>query len=122
MINWMTDKNNTELTSSGAFGNYANVTPTINLGRTAYGFLSGSFWYQDPFANIWTKDTKRQQATTQKTAYLWTTGASNEARKKNLYDVAGNVWEWTEETSFYGGNSGTQYRVLRGGSSRHYIV
>ena len=26
------------------------------------------------------------------------------------------MWEWTEETSFYGGNSATQYRVLRGGS------
>jgi len=26
------------------------------------------------------------------------------------------VWEWTEETSFKGGDSATQYRELRGGS------
>ena len=111
MINWMTDKNSSELTSSGTFGNYANVTPTITLGRTSYGFVSGAYWYQDQFVETWTKDSKRQSTTTQ-----WTTGASNEARKKNLYDVAGNLWEWTEETSFYGGNSSTQYRIFRGGS------
>ncbi len=116
MINWMTDKNSTELTSSGTFGNYANVTPTTTLGRTSYGFVSGSYWYQDPFTDTWVKDATRQAGTASKVGYAWTTGASNEARKKNLYDVAGNMWEWTEETSFYGGNSATQYRVLRGGS------
>ncbi len=116
MINWMTDKNSSELTSSGTFGNYANVTPTITLGRTSYGFVSGAYWYQDPFVDTWVKDTVRQAGTAGSKGYAWTTGASNEARKKNLYDVAGNMWEWTEETSFYGGNSATQYRVLRGGS------
>lgn len=118
MINWMTDKDESKLTNS-TFGNYANVTPTVNLGRASYGFINGSYWYQDPFANIWTKDTTRQQVTEAKTGYLWTTGASNEARKKNLYDVAGNLWEWTEETSFYGENSSTQYRMLRGGGFTH---
>ena len=116
MINWMTDKNTSELTSSGTFGNYANLIPTITLGRISYGFLSGSYWYQDPFAVTWIKDTKRAIGTADSKGYLWTTGASDETRKKNLYDVAGNIWEWTEETSFYGGNSSTQYRVLRGGS------
>ena len=119
MINWMTDKNSSELTSSGTFANYANVTPTITLGRTSYAFVSGSYWYQDPFVDKFISDSPKPKGTinTNKNgkAYLWTTGASIEARKKNLYDVAGNLWEWTEETSFYGGNSNTQYRVLRGG-------
>ena len=119
MINWMTDKNSSELTSSGTFGNYGNVTPTITLGRTSYGFVSGSYWYQDPFLDTWVKDTARQAGTAGSKGYAWTTGASNDARKKNLYDVAGNMWEWTQETSFYGGNSSTQYRVRRGGSFGH---
>ena len=33
--------------------------------------------------------------------------------KAQLFDIAGNVWEWTEEESHYAGN----YTVARGGSS-----
>lgn len=39
--------------------------------------------------------------------------------KYNLYDVAGNLWEWTEEASTYA-TSG-QYRVFRGGGFRNVL-
>ena len=45
---------------------------------------------------------------------LLTTGASSIAEKYHIFDLAGNVWEWTEETSIYA--TSEQYRVLRGGS------
>ena len=115
MINWILDKDNAQLTNS-TFGNYANTTPKVNIGRTSYIFADSS-WHQDPFVETWIADTSKIQGVASTKGYLWTTGASNEARKKNIYDVAGNVWEWTEETSFYGGNSNIQYNVMRGGSS-----
>lgn len=44
------------------------------------------------------------------------TGAGKQTEAYHIYDLAGNVWEWTEETSFYGGNTQTQYRMIRGGN------
>jgi len=38
-------------------------------------------------------------------------GAAPQFRQKNIYDMAGNVWEWTMETP----NSSSSFRVNRGG-------
>jgi len=38
-----------------------------------------------------------------------TTGAAMEFRQKNIYDMAGNVWEWTNERCYF-------TRVYRGGA------
>ncbi|MCI9287127.1 MAG: SUMF1/EgtB/PvdO family nonheme iron enzyme [Clostridia bacterium] len=118
MINWMTNENESELVDSGTFGNYANVTLKINLGRMAYGYITTA-WYQDAFENEWVNNGPKPMGDVNTNrngkGHLWTTGASDEARKKNLYDVAGNLNEWVEETSFYGGSDSKQYRVFRGG-------
>lgn len=44
---------------------------------------------------------------------LLKTGASEETKAKNIYDIAGNVYEWTKETT------GEGVRIVRGGS---YVV
>ncbi len=48
------------------------------------------------------------------------TGASNNTKLKNIYDMAGNMYEWTTEYGYHNEQiGGTKYAVLRGGSF-HY--
>ena len=86
------------------WGNYCNATFTINRGKYAkYGALS-SAWYnynnESGLANCVTyangKSTKLS-ASSNSNSILLTTGASDECKKMNIYDLAGNVFEWTLE-------------------------
>lgn len=117
MINWMTESDS-ELTNSGSWGNHVTSMPIITLGRTAYAYASSGYWYINSFDSTWITDIEKplgSNTSSSQKAYLWTTGASEQAKKKNLYDVAGNIWECTEEVSFSGGNVSAQYREYRGG-------
>ncbi len=45
------------------------------------------------------------------------TGASDNTKLKNIYDMAGNMWEWTTEYGHHNGKTiSTKYAVIRGGS------
>lgn len=85
MMYFMGDNSYTssKLTSS-TWGNYADTTPTITLGRYAKAYYS-----------------------------------SESCKLKNIYDVAGNLQEWTEETAITDNTANTvlsTHRVNRGGS------
>ena len=107
-----------EYTSSGTWGNYKDSSINLDRGYYTNVNLSGT---TDGFKAI----TNGQKSGTRITNYpyvLLSTGASDEAKRKNVYDVAGNLWEWTTEAAYrasYGNYSKTNFEVnthvLRGG-------
>mgnify|MGYP004639080993 FL=1 len=111
-----------EYTSSGDWGNYNDSS--INLDRGYYTNVNSS-GTTDGFKAV----TSEQKSGTRASGYnyvLLSTGASDEAKRKNVYDVAGNLWEWTTESSYiasYAKYSKTDFNVnthlLRGGSFNH---
>lgn len=83
----VSDKNN--VNNSIAWGNYT----------------SSEFKYTDINKNEYIKKAGEVR--------LLKTGASEQTKVKNIYDIAGNAYEWTQETS------GNKVRIVRGGS---YVV
>lgn len=105
-----------DITNSSAWGNYRNTTLSYN-GRLAvgdYNKTNSSAWTLKPFGSA-TTGTTSEYASDYTYGDLLTTGASSTTEKYHIFDLAGNLWEWTEEDSHYA-TSG-QYRVIRGGSS-----
>ena len=72
---------------SSAWGNYSNVGRTISSNKAKQTTINGS---------TWTTITGTKPVS----SVLLTAGASEETNKMNIYDFAGNEWEWTlEKTS-----------------------
>ena len=95
-----------DIKDSSKWGNYYNNSLTYT-GRSATIFQSGNNWYIKQWGekqtNAFTKENTRIE---------FTTGACKDTEAYHVYDVAGNVWEWTDEEG-----QGSGYKVLRGGSS-----
>ena len=91
MLDFIKDSDH-NVTSSTSWGNYKNSDTYIVYRGSLY---SGSNWTP--------ADPTNGSDVTKDTSILLTTGATerNERNKrnssKNIYDVAGNLWEWTEE-------------------------
>ena len=86
--------------NSTSWGNYSNVGRTISSNKAKQTTSNGS---------TWTTITGTKPAS----RVLLTAGATEETKKMNIYDFAGNEWEWTlEKTSDSGGpcaNRGGSY-------------
>lgn len=100
--------------NSTTWGNYANSTPKINVGRLATGLNSNLKPFEEIKYSMNEKNEQKPLGTNEKKGYLWTTGTSDEARAYNTYDVAGNVWEWTDEIMISGRYNG--HPVMRSGA------
>ena len=93
--------------------NYINTTSTSVINSTNWGNHYNSTFtftgqYQVNGSGAYTSGTGTTKPAN--TMWLLTTGASEQNKAKNIYDVAGNVWEWTYELfPAYG------IRVLRSG-------
>ncbi len=75
-----------------------NVNNSIRWGN----YTTSELIYTDDKGNTYTKKNGD--------VYLLKTGSSEETKAKNIYDIAGNTFEWTLETA------GNGVRVVRGGS------
>ena len=94
MIKFLSDSADYSDMKSTQWGNYNNVSLT-NL-RGYYTNVNSSNGSTDGFKNASDKTTNSGTGS----SVLLTTGSTSKVLKKGLYDVAGNLWEWTQETAY----------------------
>ena len=112
ILNKMKDKaglSDSDMTNSSSWGNYKNTSISYN-GRKTTAYKNGSYWILPPFGSV---DSGKTSTYTDNHADLLTTGASATTQQYHIFDIAGNLWEWTEEDSHYATTG--QHRVPRGG-------
>ena len=99
MLDFIKDSEHS-VTDSTKWGNYSN-SETFEITRGAYAVYNNNTL--GSFNNVGSKYSK-----TKDTTILLTTGATERNCSKNIYDVAGNCYEWTTESY------SSSYRVYRG--------
>ena len=104
MLDFIKDTKN--VTNSTEWGNYFDSAYTVNRGK--YAVLNTTNYKLENFQDVVNEYPKAKN-----TSVLLTTGASEKNSAKNIYDVAGNCYEWTTESD------SSNRRVFRGRRSRH---
>ena len=113
MMKFLSDASDYSDMKSTQWGNYDNVSLT-NL-RGYYTNVNTSNASTDGFKST-------EGFTTNSETSSWvilTTGSTEQVLRKGLYDVAGNLWEWTQEASYIANlsyNTTFNTQILRGGS------
>ncbi len=106
-----------DLTNSGNWGNYMDNSIEYK-GRMAR-ILQSDKWKLEAFGG---EKQGKTSSYSSSNGDLLTTGASKQTEKYHIYDVAGNLMEWTDEVSLYkegnGNETNAQNRVMRGGGAR----
>ena len=89
---------------STTIGNYYNSTFDLDRGKYAKVGQLGKEWnsFESEFRDIVvtneiTGKMKKAEQSTNENAILLTTVGTEQSKIKNIYDIAGNVWEWTIE-------------------------
>ena len=86
----------------------SNSTNWGNYKNNAWNITRTTASYSEDYAESYTPITSNKEKTSSE-SFLLTTGASDSFKAKNIFDLAGNVYEWTMEAD------GGTYRVSRGG-------
>ena len=86
---------------STSWGNYRDASFTINRGKytDCKNYALSTTWtpYNQTTSNNFVDSNSVKQVQSSGNGILLTTGASEACKKMNIYDLAGNVWEWTLE-------------------------
>ena len=114
------DEKYTDLKANCKWGNYKDTNLTNCDGK--YCTVDGTTFLMK---SLWLDNTEKSNKHEEKDAILLTTGSTDGnvkesiqgVKKKNVYDVAGNLWEWTQEKANITA-SGSNYS-LRGGGYFH---
>lgn len=101
-------ENDDEIVTKSTWGNYTNGSVTYTEGKGRYATVNPSNGSMTSAFTV--SDGKYYYG-------IKTTAISEDIKKKNLYDVAGNLWEWTQEAA-YPNNTAETY-MIRGGSLYH---
>ena len=104
MLDFIKDSEHS-VTDSTKWGNYSN-SETFEITRGAYAVYNNNTL--GSFNNVGSKYSKMKD-----TSILLTTGATERNCSKNIYDVAGNCFEWTTESN------SSSIRVFRGRRLRY---
>ena len=90
--------------NSTTIGNYRNSTFDLNRGKYAQYDQLGNEWKNFDSAldsivvsNETTGKMKKTEQSSYENGILLTTGGTEQSKVMNIYDIAGNVWEWTLE-------------------------
>ncbi len=106
-----TDKSSYSDLKSSNWGNYNNNTSvTYTAGRGRYLAVNSS---NGSTSNAAVADNSYHYG-------IRTTASSEGVKRKNLYDVAGNQWEWTQESAYITNDSNLIYNLRGGGFSNVY--
>ncbi len=110
-INKIESMEGKSLTDSKNWGNQSDSPTFTYTGRLSQYITNTATQY--PFGEVVENGTKYSNTT-----YLLTTGASENNKGYNLYDIAGNVWEYTQESVAPCNDLGTLQTTcsIRGGS------
>ena len=83
---------------SSTIGNYYNSKLSLNNGKFAQSILLSNWYDFNSNEKIDLVNNKQKQSQdSYMNAILLTTGATEATKLQNIYDIAGNVWEWTLE-------------------------
>ena len=120
ILNKMVEKGRiqeSDLTSSGNRGNYINNSIEYKGRIAMVNYNSNGCWYLETFGG----ETEGKTISNRyDNSCLLATGASRQTEAYHIFDLAGNLFEWTDECSIYKENTANetniQKRVHRGGS------
>ena len=86
------------ISDSTTIGNYYNSAFTLTRGKFAqYGALSKWYNFNSEEKPTLVTGSKKKEQSSNENGILLTTGATEATRLQNIYDIAGNVCEWTRE-------------------------